>query len=312
MILADYPGHLIAGLLLSVSAVLTFFAFRCSELQKAARRPYRWPLMVLQYIAIFILLLILWNPSRSKVSETLSRNSLLAFFDTSESMSVVEDGKLNRLDKALDVFQEKFSPFDADSPDYKVFGFDRQVYHCGTSDFLRRWGAQTDMHSLLTVMGKYDTDEVSLALENVQNSAPDASGYKNNRIIGAVIFTDGQADDKHISKYLPIRNKDFQITVIGVGSRERKIDIAIKSINAPSQIAINTACNVQAVVSTRNFQNQPVTVELLKDDYVVDTKEISAGVFQRNQLEDDPLDKAATIEFTIGADRTGSHRFRHR
>ena len=35
MIFADYPGHIIAGLLLIVSAVVMFFAFRCSELQKA-------------------------------------------------------------------------------------------------------------------------------------------------------------------------------------------------------------------------------------------------------------------------------------
>ena len=52
--------------------------------------------MVLQYAVIVILLLILWNPSRPKVSQALSRNSVLAFFDTSESMSVVEDGRVDR------------------------------------------------------------------------------------------------------------------------------------------------------------------------------------------------------------------------
>src|SRR4030042_841591 len=148
MIFADYPGHLIAGLLLTVSAVLMFFAFRCGQLQKATRQSYRRPLMALQYIAFVILLLILWNPSRSKVSDTLSRNSVLAFFDTSESMSVVEDGRANRLDKALDIFQKKFRPDDAESPGYKVFGFARQSYSSGTSDFLRRWGSQTDMHGI--------------------------------------------------------------------------------------------------------------------------------------------------------------------
>jgi len=194
MIFADYPGHIIAGLLLIVSAVLIFFAFRSGELQKAARRSYKWPLMILQYAAIVILLLILWNPSRPKVSQELSRNSVLAFFDTSESMSVVEDGRVNRLDRALNIFQEKFRPVEADSPDYKVFGFDRQTYHSGTSDFLRRWGSQTDMHSLLAVMGNYDFEENSLVSGDVQNSDSEASGNKESRVVGAVIFTDGQAD----------------------------------------------------------------------------------------------------------------------
>jgi hypothetical protein len=292
MILADYPGHLIAGLLLIVSAVLVIFAFCCGELQKPARRSYRWPLMMLQYAAIVILLLILWNPSRSKTSETLSRNSVLVFFDTSRSMSVVEDGRLSRLDKALDIFQEKFNPIDVDGPDYKVFGFDRQAYHCGTSDFMRRWGTQTDMHIILTELSKYELAE----------KPPDS---KN--VAGAVIFSDGQADDKNIQTYVPFDNKNFPIAVIGVGSRKRQTDVAIKSINVPSRIAIDTACTMQVVVSAKNLQGQSVTIELLKDDYVVDSKEIPAEAFTPNKR--DSLAKDATAEFAIGSDKIGSYSF---
>ena len=316
MIFADYPGHLIAGLLLIVSAVLMFFAFRCWQLQKAARQSYKWPLIVLQYIAIVILLLILWNPSRPKVSETLSRNSVLAFFDTSESMSIVENGRVNRLDKALDIYKGEFRPLDADSPGYKVFGFDRQTYHSGTSDFLRRWGSQTDMHGLLAELGKYDLAEGLHPDEDASNPNLEISGdietdepAKESRVVGAVIFTDGQADDKNIRTYLPLRSRDFQIAIIGVGSRERQADIVIKSINAPSRIAIDTACAIQVVVSARNFQNQPVTIELLKDDYVVDSKQIPAELFTRNRRRSDSLAKDATAEFTIGADRVGSYSF---
>ncbi|MHC4074102.1 MAG: hypothetical protein ACYTGS_19060 [Planctomycetota bacterium] len=93
MILVDYPGDLVASLLLAILAVLVFFAFRSGELRNPKLRSYRLPLILLQYASILVLLLILWNPSRAKVSETLSRNSVLALFDTSESMSVVEDGR---------------------------------------------------------------------------------------------------------------------------------------------------------------------------------------------------------------------------
>jgi len=315
MIFVDYPGHFIAALLLIVSAVLIFFAFRAVDLQKASRRSYRWPLIVLHYVAIVILLLILWNPSRPKESEELSKNTVLAFFDTSESMSVIEDGQFNRLEKALDIFQDKFCPLDPDSPGYKVFGFDRQAYHCGSPDFLRRWGSQTDMHSLLTVLGKYNLAGESLTAENVQNPGPETlSGFdtdrpvKESKIVGAVIFTDGQADDKNIRTYLPPQNKNFQITLIGVGSRDRQTDIAIKSIDAPSRIAIDTACTLQVVVSAANFQNQPVTIELLKDGYVVDSRQIPAGLFTRSQSGDSSA-KDVTAEFAVGADSVGSYSF---
>jgi hypothetical protein len=309
MIFADYPGHFIAGLLLIVPAVMVFFAFRTGELQKEGRRSYKWPLMALQYFAIVILLLILWNPSRSKVSETLSKNSVLVFFDTSRSMSVVEDGRNSRLDKALDVFQEKFRPDDADSADYKIFGFDRQAYHSGTSDFLRRWGAQTDMHGLFAVLSNYKVKEEPRGSINQQSSGPETTGYAKNRTVGAVIFTDGQADDKNVRTYPSPGSGDFQIAIVGVGSRERQTDVAIKSINAPSRITIDNAGAMQVVVGARNLQNQAVTIELLKDDYVVDSREISAEVFKPGRGGSDPLTKDATAEFTIGADRIGSHSF---
>jgi hypothetical protein len=294
MILADYPGHIIAGMLLTVFAVLVFFAFRSSELQKTTRQSYRWPLIVFQYLAIVILLLILWNPSRSKVSEELSRNSVLAIFDTSESMSVVEEGQAARLDKSLDIFQKKFRPLDADSPTYKVFGFDRKTYHSGSSNFLRRWGSETDMHSLQSMLGKYD-----------YSNEP----AKENKVIGAVIFTDGQADDKNVRTYIPLNNKDFQIAIIGVGSRDQYSDIAITSINAPSRVGIDTTGTMQVVVSVRNLQNQPVTIELLKDDYVVDLKEIPVESFKKDRYRSDSLTKNVTTEFTIGAEGVGSYSF---
>jgi len=294
MILVDYPGHFIAGMLLTVFAVLVFFAFRCGELQKANRRLYKWPLIVLQYLAIVILLLILWNPSKAKVSEDLSINTVLAFFDTSKSMSVVEEERVSRLDRALDIFQKKFRPLDTDSPTYKVFGFDRRAYHCGSLNFLRRWGSETDMHSLQSVLGKYD-----------HSDEPD----KESKVIGAVIFTDGQADDKNVKTYLPLNNKDFQIALIGVGSRGRNTDIAIESINAPSRIAVDTAGTLQVVVSARNHQNQSVTIELLKDDYVVNSKEIPAESFKKDRRRGDSLTKSVTAEFTIGAETVGNYCF---
>ncbi|MHC4356072.1 MAG: hypothetical protein ACYS0H_25500, partial [Planctomycetota bacterium] len=108
MIFVDYPGNIVAALLLAAFAGLAFFAFSLGELQNEKLRRHRMPLVALQYLSILILLLILWNPSRAKVSKTLSTNSVLAIFDTSESMSVIEDGQSTRLDKAIETFTEKF------------------------------------------------------------------------------------------------------------------------------------------------------------------------------------------------------------
>ncbi|MFZ2146738.1 MAG: hypothetical protein WAV28_05900 [Sedimentisphaerales bacterium] len=317
MIFVNYPGHLIACLLLIVFGVLVIFAFRSGELQKAKLKPYRLPLILLQYISIFILLLILWDPSRPKISEVVTKNSVLALFDTSESMSIVEDGQITRLDKAINIFEEKFHPLNPDGPDYKIFGFDHRSYQSGLLDFLRRWGPQTNMHSIFTMLRKYDIADGADFPENTQTDdyqAPDSINEnqtaQKNKITGAVIFTDGQADDKNIDSYLPIQGEDFQVFLIGIGSRKPQSDIAIKSISAPSRIAIDTAYKVQVLVAVKNVQNQPVTIELLKDDYVIDSRQLPTDTFEQKgqRLSSSPVGTIdVTLDFTVGAERLGSY-----
>lgn len=309
MIFVDYPGHFIAGLLLAVFAALVFFAFRLGELQNAKLRSHRLSLILLQYASIVILLLILWNPSRATVSETLSTNTVLAIFDTSESMSVIEDGQSTRLDKALDSFEEKFRPLDEDGPGYRIFGFDAQSYHGGSADFLRRWGTQTDMHSVFATLSKYDVTEAPPAAEDTPDPSDKKQPVEQSKVIGAVIFTDGQADDKNIDTYLPLRNKDFQTVIVGVGSRDKQADIAITSINAPARMTIDTACNISVAVAAANLRDKPVTIELLKDDYVIDSREIPADRFAASRSQEASPGKDVTVEFAVAADRLGSYAF---
>jgi len=317
MIFVNYPGHLVAGLLLTGCAVLMFLAFRSKELQKAKSKLYRPLLALLQYGAIVILLLILWNPSRPKVIKTVSRNSVLVLFDTSESMSVVEDGRTTRLDKALKIFKKKFHPSDREGPDYEIFGFDQKAYHAGSSDFLQRWGLQTNMHSILALLGKYDTtEEPRIAKKTQSNNANTGDNHDKNepitksKVVGAVVFTDGRTDDKNIQTYLPLHIKDFQIVLIGVGSKKPQSDVAIKSIDVPSRVVIDTAYKVDVAVTGRNLQNQPVTIELLKDNYVIALKHFPAGTFGQGGIgrpHSSSGTQNATAEFTVGADMLGKH-----
>lgn len=287
MIFADYPGHLIAILLLVVFAALMVFAFRSRQSQKA--KLWRPVLCLLQYASIVILLLICWNPSQTRNREVTSRNSVLVLFDTSQSMSVVEEGTMNRLDKALKVFREKFSPGDPDVPTYQIYGFDNKCYSAGAVSLedgagLKRWGEQTNLHNVFGLLARYNSQEIT-------------RGQKG-KIVGAVVFSDGQADDKNASGYVPLGSKDLQVVFVGVGSKEPYSDVSIKSMKAPTRVAIDTAYTVEVVTSARNLQNRSVTVELLKDDYVVASQEVSAETLNTDYV----------AEFEVGADRLGRHR----
>ena len=226
MIFVDYPGNFVAIFFLAVAALLVFLAFHCRELRKKEFKTFRLLLIGLKYIAILILLLILWNPSQSKETDTYSKNSVLALFDTSKSMSIIEDSKTTRLDKALEIFDDNFQFSNKDTPEFSILGFDTQVYHSGSTKLLRQWGQQTDMQSVFNTLRKYDDS----GSPNNEEESLNVSKYK-----GAVIFTDGQVDDQSVSTYLPLVRGDFPIVIVGIGSRELKPDVAIKSF-APQGI----------------------------------------------------------------------------
>ena len=76
MIFIDYPGHLVAVFLLTILGVLIALSFRSWKLQSVKAKTYRLVLALLQYIAVVILLLILWNPSYLGQKETLAKNSV--------------------------------------------------------------------------------------------------------------------------------------------------------------------------------------------------------------------------------------------
>ena len=309
MIFVDYPGHLVAVLLVAVFAALTVLVFRIGKIQNVKLRRYKLPLILLQYGSILILLLILWNPSRAKVSETSSNNSVLAIFDTSESMSVVEDGRLTRLDKALNVFNETFQSSDDDGAGYRIFGFDSQSYHSGSREFLRRWGTQTDMHGVFATLGRYDRTDVSRPKNGTQNYTDRTlkSPATKDQVVGAVIFTDGQADDKNIATYLPLADKNFQTVFVGVGSKDKPADIAVTSINAPPQMAVDTACNITVGINARNLRQESVKVELLKDNLLIDTRQIPANAFAKQHSVESSSNRSVNVEFAVGADSLGSH-----
>ena len=123
MIFANYPGHFVAIGVLIITAGMLLLAFRSGELKKEKFKLLRVLLLSLKFIAIVILVLILWNPSRSEIVETFYRNNVLVLFDTSQSMSVAENSRKTRLDTALKIFDEKFRSTDTERPEFSILGF---------------------------------------------------------------------------------------------------------------------------------------------------------------------------------------------
>lgn len=286
MTLTHYPGHLVVVTAAVALAVLTFTAFYCAETRAPQRGRYRWLLMLLQYAAILVLFIITWDPSTLQTHEVFQRNAVVTLFDTSESMSIADERKLARLDKAVEKFAASFHPDDSTGPEYRLYGFDRQAYHCSSADLLRRWGSETNLHAAMSLLTQ--------------------SGRGADRSpAGAMVFTDGRAGDRNVRSYLPPLEKGTQMFVIGVGSKTPRMGAAIKSISAPARAWIDTAYPAVVTVTGTNLSNEPLTVELLHDGQVTDSRRIARDQLKRST--DRPTAGEATLEFRVPAQQLGTH-----
>jgi hypothetical protein len=286
MTLTSYPGHLVVATAVAALALLTFAAFYSVEARAPQRGRYRWLLMLLQYAAIVVLLVITWDPSTLQTHKVFRRNAVVALFDTSESMSVADERKLARLDKAVEKFAAAFHPDDSTGPDYRLYGFDRQAYHCGSAELLRRWGSETNLHAAMSLLTQYGRGA-------------------DQTLAGAVIFTDGRAGDSNVQSYLPALEKGVPMLLVGVGSKTPRTDVAIKSISAPARAWIDTAYPVAVTVTGANLSNEPLTVELLHDGQVADSRRIARDQLKRSSER--PTAGEATLEFKLPAQQLGTH-----
>lgn len=282
----DYPGHLVAFAILLAAAAATFAGFHAREVKTSKRKAYRWILMSLQYVVILLLLLILWNPSRKKTVDVYRRNTVLTVFDTSQSMSIADDRERTRLDTALDGFADRLHRSGLKGPQYRIYGFDRHAYHCGSPDLLRRWGRQTDLHDVSSL----STDQDALA--------------------GVVLFTDGQVLDKNPRNYPALTWSDVPVIVVGVGPKVPSADIAVTSVSAPARVWAETAYPATVTVTGNRPPTESIDVELLCNERVIDTFTITPAQFQdaRGQTAADVTGpREVKVAFTVPAQPLGSH-----
>ena len=286
VLLVDYPGHWIAASMILAAAALLVWAYRPLRHQ-AARHGYG--LVGLgQLVVIIAMLAIIWNPAAPIESENEATNTVLVFFDSSQSMSITDDRQQSQLDRAIELFDRYFRQGDGPRPNFQLYGFDATCYQCRDTTGLHRWGNQSDMQRMLAVLGQYDR-------------TPQTPGRidETNGLAGAVIFTDGQADQKNHELYFPRHREQMPMLLVGTGLDKPVFDVAVTAINTPATTAVNTMYTLDAVVSTEGLaDDELVKIELLRDDHVM-------AMIGRTASE---LSQNGQVRFTVNADTLGWQR----
>lgn len=260
MILNDYPGHLWALLTSVLCLVLLIAAYRTRNLQKMGFK--RWLLALLVFVPIMVLLVLLWDPSRPEETKQKEATSVLVFFDSSKSMSIEDARGLSRLDKAVEVFTDKFAAgFRQEKPYYQFYGFDSSCYSADSMLSLKRWGAGSDLSGVWSMIHEQ--------MQAVKND-------KNPELGGIIVFTDGQVENQTAQMYMRLdKNKSVQVMLVGVGSEKGPIDVYVNSVKCPSRVAVKTTYTVTANIGGAfDTEMKRIEVECYQNANLVAAKEI--------------------------------------
>ena len=237
---------------------------------------------------IIALLVIIWNPAAPIETEHEATNTVLVFFDSSQSMSVTDSRQQSQLDRAVELFDRYFRHGHEPLPNFRLYGFDSTCYSCRDTTGLHRWGIQSDMQRTLATLRQYDRP----------TETSDRFGG-SSAVAGAVIFTDGQADQKNHKLYFPLQQDDTPILLVGTGLDKPVFDVAVAAIRTPATTAVNTMYSLDAVVTAEGLdRDEPVTIELLRDDHVMDRIRRTTAELKQN----------GQVRFTVNADTLGWQR----
>ncbi len=258
MVLASYPGTLIAAAIVASALALLLLAYRA----KACAQAGYWRVLFgsMQALALLALLFILWNPSMPQFVEKKTRNTVLTLVDSSRSMSMADvDGK-PRLEASVEAIQKVLIGDNPEAPLFSLYGFDARAYPAQSSNALHRYGDRSDLHTALEAVRHYD-------LPREDDSA--------GQIVGAVVFTDGQVDDRVVTAYAPLQHQGIKLLFVGTGAVDAAPDVCLKSLRVPARALVETQYQAVLVLGKTGTLPGPVRVEVLSGNDLMFAQEVA-------------------------------------
>ena len=255
IVFTDYPGHYIALLLVGVITTLSVLSFRTIVMRSLP--VLRWILCVLSSIVIFLLIVLTWNPSRVQTIKHKEQNTLLVCFDSSESMSVIDQSQ-TRMGQAMALFDRHFFNSRVDKPRSKWYGFDSDFRAISRKDIGTQWGERSNLEAALTKLADY-------VQADRRNSKNDTSS-----ICGVIVFTDGQVDNKQVLTYPKWQCSDCPLVIVACGDSRSVKDVAVKSVKTPISVNVEQRYDIIAQIAALNLEGQNVDVQLWINDVLTD------------------------------------------
>ncbi len=208
-----------------------------------------WKLILtsLRAVALLVLLFLFLNPFFKTTREITVKPKIAVILDGSESTSITK-GQYNGTKTYEEVIANiRNAPI---SYDIDFFSFGEQIEKVDPDDFF-------PTHPLTNVYN---------ALDHISTSEVE---YSNALLVSDGIITSGK------NPVLLAQNAPFPIHVLGLGDTTKVKDVSIKNISVNGTGFTNTKHLIDVDISQYGFDNQTVSIKLMSDNVVLDSKEVT-------------------------------------
>lgn len=243
-----------------VLAVLSVLFFTTLGLRNALRLGWGQAALItgLRLLGIALLLIILLRPARrEELPEEKKDLVVLAGIDTSLSMQQTDVGNAKRIDAATRLLSE--SGLDDPRLRLRLSAFDDEVR--GTSldqlTTLRAEGRDTRLHNAVTTM-----------LQGVR---------KEENAAALLLITDGHDFEmtSAAKTALAARARGVSIYTVPLGASGQVRDVSLRIANFQPFCYVRQKCRISAVARFTGCENEFLTVQLLRDGKLVESKQLS-------------------------------------
>jgi hypothetical protein len=234
-------------------------------------------LTVLRMLGIALLLIILLRPARrEELPEEKKDIVVLASIDTSLSMQQTDAGNAKRIDAATRLVGE--SGLDDPRLRLRLSAFDDEVRGTTLEQLttLRAEGRDTRVHNAVTTM-----------LQGVR---------KDENAAALLLITDGHDFEmtSAAKTALAARARGVAIYTVPLGAAGQVRDVSLRIANFQPFCYVKQKCRISAVARFTGCENEFLTVQLLRDGKLIDSKQVST----RQEAE-------LPVEFIVSEENAG-------
>ena len=234
-------------------------------------------LTVLRTLGITLLLLVLLRPARrEELPEEKKDLVVLAGIDTSASMQQTDANNAKRIDAATRLIGD--SGLDDPRLRLRLSSFDDEARGTTLEQLttLRAEGRDTRIHNAVTTM-----------LQNVR---------KDENAAALLLITDGHDFEmtSAAKTALAARARGVPIYTVPLGAAGQVRDVSLRIANFQPFCYVKQKCRISAVARFTGCENELLTVQLLRDGKLIESKQLST----RQEAE-------LPVEFVVSEEKAG-------